>query len=178
MAFLLFDAVDDSHCNALQLRPILPLTEARGIAMHEAGRRELPMLAYKLSETPRQALELRERIIASPSRYLGLDGDLQRLMSPDFLAHLSQAQLPHLRRYLRAIQIRAERAAVLPAKDAEKAKQLAPFRRWKSMVPPEQHETVRSLLEEFRVSFFAQELGTAHLVSAQHLRAFGDFPVG
>ena len=42
-------------------------------------------------------------------------------------------------------------------------------------VPPGQREAFRWLLEEFRVSIFAQELGTAQPVSAQRLQALGGF---
>jgi ATP-dependent helicase HrpA len=77
-----------------------------------------------------------------------------------------------LPRYLKAVQIRAERALHNPAKDAEKATQLLPFEGWHKRVPTSSHETFRWLLEEFRVSLFAQELGTAESVSAQKLKSF------
>lgn len=157
----------------LQLRPVFPLTEARFVALLDAVRRELPSLTYQLGETTRQLLDLRQKILASPKRYAGLDQDLQRLLPGDFLARTPHGQLPHLQRYLRAIQIRAERAAVSPAKDIEKTKQLAPFENWEKRVPAAQHEAFRWLLEEFRVSLFAQELGTAQPASAQRLKALG-----
>jgi len=159
----------------LQLRPVFPLTEARFVAMLDSARRELPALTYQLGETTKQILALRQKILASAKRYAGLEHDLQRLVPADFLAHTPHAQLPHLHRYLRAIEIRAERAALSPAKDAEKAKQLAPFAQWETRVPAAQRAAFRWLLEEFRVSLFAQELGTAQPVSAQRLRALGGF---
>ena len=159
----------------LQLRPIFPLTEARFVAMLDSVRREMPALTYQLGETTRQLLELRQKILASPKRYTGLDQDLQRLLPGDFLARTPHAQFPHLHRYLRTVQIRAERASVSPAKDAEKAVQLAPFTNWEKRVPTAQHEMFRWLLEEFRVSLFAQELGTAQPASAQRLKALGTF---
>jgi ATP-dependent helicase HrpA len=162
--------------HVLQLHPLFPLTEARFVAMLETARRELPALTYQLGETTRQLLDLRQKILASPKRYAGLDEDLQRLVPGDFLARTPHAQLPHLHRYLRAIQIRGERAAINPDKDAEKAKQLAPFAQWQTRVLASQRETFRWLLEEFRVSLFAQELGTAQPVSAQRLRGLGEFP--
>jgi ATP-dependent helicase HrpA len=73
------------------------------------------------------------------------------------------------------MQIRAERAEVSPAKDAEKAKQLIPFAKWDARVPESNHEAFRWMLEEFRVSLFAQELGTAQPASAQRLKALGSF---
>ena len=69
----------------------------------------------------------------------------------------------------------AERAALNPARDAEKAKQLAPFAGRLQSVEEERREAFRWMLEEFRVSIFAQELGTAGPVSAQRLKALGGF---
>ena len=71
--------------------------------------------------------------------------------------------------------IRAERAAVNPSKDADKARALAAFADWEARVPAAKRETFRWLLEEFRVSIFAQELGTAQPVSPARLKALGDF---
>ena len=121
--------------HVLQLTPIFPLTEARFLAMGESARRDLPALTYQLGEKIRQILDLRGKILASPKRYSGLEQDVQRLVPGDFLARTPHPQLPHLARYLKAVQIRAERAVVNPAKDAEKAKQLAPLRTGKSMCP-------------------------------------------
>ncbi|EDY22045.1 helicase-associated domain protein [Chthoniobacter flavus Ellin428] len=161
--------------HVLQLTPVFPLTEARFLAMAETARRELPGLTYQIGDRVRQLFDLREKLLASPKRYPGFDQDLQRLVPGDFLARTPHAQLPHLHRYLRAMQVRAERAVLNPAKDAEKAKQLEPFARWESRVPEAQQETFRWMLEEFRVSLFAQELGTAQPASAQRLKALGDF---
>jgi ATP-dependent helicase HrpA len=159
----------------LELTPVFPLTEARFLALAESARRELPGLTHQLSEKVRQIFDLRQKLLASPKRYPGFDQDLQRLVPGDFLARTPHAQLPHLFRYLRAMQIRAERAAVSPAKDLEKAKQLAPFAKWETRVPEANRETFRWMLEEFRVSLFAQELGTAQPASAQRLKSLGDF---
>ncbi|MEP6668306.1 MAG: ATP-dependent RNA helicase HrpA [Chthoniobacter sp.] len=161
--------------HVLQLSPIFPLTEARFVALAESARRELPALTYQLGERVRQIFDLRQKMLASSKRYPAFDADLQRLLPADFLARTPHAQLPHLFRYLRAIQIRAERAEVSPAKDAEKAKQLLPFAKWENHVPEPQREAFRWMLEEFRVSLFAQELGTAQPASAQRLKVLGGF---
>jgi ATP-dependent helicase HrpA len=57
--------------------------------------------------------------------------------------------------------VRAERWRKNPSKDAERAKALAPY----SKAP----QSVRWLVEEFRVSLFAQELGTSEPISAVKL---------
>jgi ATP-dependent helicase HrpA len=97
------------------------------------------------------------------------------LVPARFLARTPFARLEHLVRYLRAVQIRAERAVLKPAKDAERALQIAHFKGWENKVPPAGHERFRWLLEEFRVSVFAQELGTAESVSAAKLKSLGQW---
>ncbi|MDB6152180.1 MAG: hrpB 1 [Chthoniobacteraceae bacterium] len=155
----------------LALNPVLPLTAARFHAMIDAARRELPALTHRVGELARQIFDLREAVLRSQKRYAGMEHDVERLVPVDFLAHTANGQLPHLLRYLRAVQIRAERAWLNPAKDLEKAKQLAQFANWRQRVPEENQHAFRWLLEEFRVSLFAQELGTAQPVSLQRLNA-------
>jgi len=161
--------------HALRLEPVFPLTEERFKMMIEGARRELPILSRRVCGLAKQAFLLRQKILESPNRYTGMEEDLQRLLSPDFLAHTPHSRLPHLTRYLRAIQIRAERAALNPARDAEKMKQLAPFLESIQRVPDSKREAFRWMLEEYRVSIFAQELGTTEPVSAQRLKALGGF---
>ena len=165
--------------HAFQLEPLYPLTQARFHAMVETARRELPMLARRVSELTGQILTLRQALLASGKRYPGLEADIKRLVPADFLAHTPHAQLAHLPRYLGAIKLRAERASISPlylSKDTEKAKPLAPFLpggEFERAVAPANRAAFRWLLEEFRVSLFAQELGTAQPVSVQRLRALG-----
>jgi ATP-dependent helicase HrpA len=159
--------------HSLTLAPVFPLTAARFQALTEAAHRNLPALTYQVGEWVRQLLALRQAVLAGPKRYGGLEQDVARLLPADFLARTPHPRLPHLHRYLRAVQVRAERASLNPAKDAEKAQQLAPFRDWEKRVPAENREPFRWLLEEFRISLFAQELGTAQPVSAQRLKALG-----
>ncbi|MEI8341951.1 MAG: DUF3418 domain-containing protein, partial [Verrucomicrobiota bacterium] len=159
--------------HALRLDPVFPLTEARFKSMMESARRELPMLTRRVCELGKQLFALREKILASPNRYAGIEVDLKRLIPEDFPANIPHAQLAHLPRYLKAVQIRAERGVLNPARDSEKAKQLVPFAGWMHSVAEEKREAFRWMLEEFRVSIFAQELGTAEPVSAQRLRTLG-----
>jgi ATP-dependent helicase HrpA len=158
---------------ALKLEPVFPLTHARFQDLIDSARRELPLLARRTGEMIGKILEQRLKILASPKRYPGLEEDLQRLAPVDFPLRTPPDQLMHVPRYLRAVEVRAERAVLQPAKDAEKAMALAPFADWEKRVPEAQRETFRWMLEEFRVSIFAQELGTPKPVSAQRLKAFG-----
>ena len=76
--------------------------------------------------------------------------------------------------------IRAERAALNPLKDQEKMQQVLPFAdelrkpidtaKNLSTAAQKRRDEFRWMLEEFKVSIFAQELGTAQPVSAKRLR--------
>lgn len=157
------------RAHALPLVPLLPLTAERFRQHVDAVHKELPTQVRTVKDLFDKIRDLRETILAAGKTYVGLEADLQRLVPEDFLAVTPHERLIHLPRYLRAVQIRAERAATNPAKDADKAHPLAPFL---SANPPEKsREEFRWLLEEFRVSIFAQELGTASPVSVRRLHA-------
>jgi ATP-dependent helicase HrpA len=165
-------AMDHILAFALRLDPLLPLTEKRFNTLCENARRELPAITQKVRTLLTQIHELRDRILSGKNRYSGMESDLQRLVPPDLLARTPHAQLQHLPRFLKAIQVRAERAAHNAAKDADKAALISDYDNWESHVAKSQHETFRWMLEEFRVSTFAQELGTAQPVSVKRLEAF------
>jgi ATP-dependent helicase HrpA len=107
-----------------------------------------------------------------------LAAELAGLVSPRFLERIEFDRLTHLPRYLKALLIRAERAALNPAKNQDRLRQLAPYvdalKKLQAQPPrsPEadrQIEAFRWLVEEFKVSLFAQELGTALPVSPKRL---------
>jgi ATP-dependent helicase HrpA len=155
--------------HALRLTPTLPLTEARFRALCDAARKDFPALAFRVRELLKQIDELRSKILGDQKRYPGLEQDVHRLVPPDLLACTPHTQLQHVPRYLRAIQVRAERAVLSPAKDDSKAAQIEDFDGWEEHVSPANHETFRWMLEEYRVSIFAPELGTAQKASAKRL---------
>jgi len=179
------DSLAETACRHIgeqlfRLDPLFPLTERRFQDMLQAARREMPMLARRVAELAGQILAMREAICTSPKRYPGLEQDLERLVPADFLVHTPNPRLTDLLRYLRGVQIRAERAAVSPlaqSRDAEKAAKLAPFISGGEVargIPLANREAFRWLLEEFRISIFAQELGTSQPVSAERLRALAE----
>jgi ATP-dependent helicase HrpA len=156
---------------ALRLEPIFPLTEGRFAAMCEQVRRELPALTHRVKTLAAQAHEQKQKLLALPRRYPGLDQDVNRLVPADVLAITPHAQLPHLTRFLKAIQVRNDRWIANAPKDEVKAELIADFHGWQSYVPASQHETFRWMLEEYRVQVFAPELGTAQSVSVKRLEA-------
>jgi ATP-dependent helicase HrpA len=101
---------------------------------------------------------------------------LQRLMPQRFLYSAPWERLQHLARYLKAITLRLEKYRADPARDAARLAELRPLeqRYWRLVaerkgVVDERMLEFRWLLEELRVSFFAQELRTPQPVSVKRL---------
>ena len=101
---------------------------------------------------------------------------LQRLVPKRFLLATPYAQLAHFPRYLKAVQLRIDKARSDPARDAAKLAELRPQdqRFWRLVaerkgVQDGRLQELRWLLEELRVSFFAQELRTPQPVSLKRL---------
>jgi len=107
--------------------------------------------------------------------------ELAGLVPPNFLAVTPYAQLAHLPRYLKALATRMERARLNPVKDKERAALVAPYlARLKALRDQPASQTAarrpaeefRWMVEEFKVSVFAQELGTAFPISPKRLEEF------
>ncbi len=101
---------------------------------------------------------------------------LQRLMPKRFIAQTPWPQLQHFARYLKAITLRLDKYRADPARDATRLAELRPQeqRYWRLVaerkgVMDERLQEFRWLLEELRVSFFAQELRTPQPVSVKRL---------
>ena len=101
---------------------------------------------------------------------------LQRLLPKRFLTQIPWTALQHLPRYLKAVQLRLDKLRADPARDAAKLAELRPLeqRYWRLLaerkgVQDGRLQEFRWLLEELRVSFFAQELRTPQPVSVKRL---------
>jgi len=103
---------------------------------------------------------------------------LEQIVPETFLQTLRAEQLSHKPRYLQALGLRIERAEHAPLKDSKKAERLAaPQARLQQLKhfnnPSPDCRACQleycEMLEEFRVSIFAPELGTAYPVSEQRL---------
>ncbi len=104
--------------------------------------------------------------------------ELNNLLPPRFLEKVPYEKLPDMVRYLKGLLIRAERAALNPAKNEDRLRQLAPYQQAlaKLLAPPKKSpeaqkgiDAFRWMVEEFKISLFAQELGTAAPVSPKRL---------
>jgi ATP-dependent helicase HrpA len=101
---------------------------------------------------------------------------LQKLMPKRFMVATPWNQLQHFARYLKAIVLRLDKWRADPARDAAKVLELKPQeqRYWRLVAErkgavDDRMLEFRWLLEELRVSFFAQELRTPQPVSIKRL---------
>jgi len=106
-------------------------------------------------------------------------GQLAGLIFPGFVARIGTARLAHLPRYLEGILVRLGGLADNPGRDRQR---MSEFERAAVLyteaggtIPPATDASgplvaVRWMLEEYRVSLFAQTLGTAEPVSLQRIQ--------
>jgi len=137
--------------------------------------------AYQDSFSLLQRLSLAHKDKPAASDLLTLIfSDLKNLCPAHFLTLYDFSRLTHFPRYLSGIAVRARRAAENPGKEAQKGEQIAPFsRRLTALIDsldeqssPEKTRAVEDfhwLIEEFKISIYAQELKTAVKVSAKRL---------
>lgn len=116
------------------------------------------------------------------SRFAEYQQLLEGVVPQDFLAQLPLAELPDRKRWLLALAKRIERAEHGPLKDTEKAKRVQPFIEHLRRLTQENNgprcpacreelTLFRRMVEEFKVSVFAPEIGTAAPVSEKRLDA-------
>ncbi len=108
-----------------------------------------------------------------------MKGQLERLVHPGFIGEAGPEQLRHYPRYLAALTERRAKLDASPVRDQQLMDQVTGLQEaWLHQVdalpegrpPHDSLRRVRWLLEEFRVSLFAQHLGTAVPVSDQRIR--------
>jgi ATP-dependent helicase HrpA len=129
----------------------------------------------------RELRNVRQRMnsITSPTlvtALLDVKTQLEQLLPNDFITRMPQSAFANVPRYLKAMGRRLERLPTSAKRDAELMQQLKPataaWRELKnkagSRITPEL-DTLRWMLEEFRVSLYAQDLKTAIPVSAKRL---------
>jgi ATP-dependent helicase HrpA len=161
----------------------LPTDAARFRARLEEGRARLNLIAQEiarlaaavLGEYTAAARKLRD---TRPPRDVADDvqAQLQRLVGPRFLLETPWSALQHLPRYLKAIALRLDKLRADPVRDAQRLAELRPLeQRWQRRLaalkgaPHARLDEYRWLLEELRVSLFAQELRTPQPVSSKRL---------
>jgi len=161
----------------------LPADAAAFQARLEEGRARLVLIAQ---EVARQAgvvladwLAAQRKLKDSrPPKEVAEDiaAQLQRLVGKRFVTDTPWAALQQLPRYLKAVTMRLDKLRADPARDATRLAELRPLEhRWQRRLAEMKgaHDArldeYRWLLEELRVSLFAQELRTPQPVSAKRL---------
>lgn len=134
----------------------------------------LEQLARILAQVLQRALGLQDRLKQLSNRAVAEDltGQLDALLPADFPAGIPFEWLRQYPRYLKGIEHRLERLQGNGVRDAEIYAQLRPWlERWQSLDDESRGRLVhfRWMLEEFRISLFAQSIGTSMPVSDKRL---------
>ena len=174
--------IDVALNRAFLLEP-LPNDETGFKRRTDEGRGRLTLIANEVARLASGVLSefaLAQRKIKdtknAPDATADCTQQLQRLLPKNFLTTTPWPQLQHAARYLKAISLRLEKYRADPARDALRLAELKPLEQkyWR-LVAERKGQTdarmleFRWLLEELRVSFFAQELRTPQPVSVKRL---------
>jgi ATP-dependent helicase HrpA len=177
------DQIIDVALDRAYLADPLPTDAASFKARVEEGRTRLNLIAQEVARLAgtvlvEYAAAIRKLKDAKPPKDVADDitGQLQRLMPKRFIAQTPYTQLQHFPRYLKAITLRLDKLKGDPARDAQRLTELRPLdqrytRRLAELkgVLDARTDEFRWLLEELRVSLFAQELRTPQPVSIKRL---------
>ncbi len=162
----------------------LPRSQADFVELIERHRAELNDVVSRLANTMlslftewravRQDITRMTTPVFKPA-IADIEAQLQDLLPDNFLQATGQPWFGHLPRYVKAIKRRVERLSGNVARDTQLMQQVQPY--WKgyqqlltrkSLQQSELHK-LKWMIEEFRVSLFAQELKTAVPVSGKRL---------
>ena len=160
----------------------LPRNEKAFKEQIKRARSRLPAVKEALSrylqETAAAYAELNSKLGKHPLTHL-LRLRLQTLLAPGFASHTPWAQWPRLPIYLKAMTLRLEKYSSNPARDAAREADIQELEQmWQDKVQSllKQNQPVsddlaafRWMIEELRVSLFAQELKTPYPVSVKRL---------
>ncbi|HEV7446916.1 MAG TPA: ATP-dependent RNA helicase HrpA [Steroidobacteraceae bacterium] len=159
-------------------RVFASLLESRRSQLNEVADRLTAIVTSTFKEW--RAVRIGLEKLGSPS-LAGAVGDIKSqlgtLLPPDFIESVPRPWLDYLPRYLKAIGRRMERLPANTKRDEELAAKVKPFiagvhdlvaKLTRPTVPPQLFQ-LRWMIEEYRVSLFAQELKTPMKVSDKRL---------
>ncbi|GLZ79753.1 ATP-dependent helicase [Actinorhabdospora filicis] len=155
--------------------------------LHDAVRQELVPTVETAVQSTRQVLGLWQRLdkrLKSTTNLSWLPSltdmrqQLDGLIYPGFISQIGLHMLQHLPRYLEAIERRLDRIGANPGRDRDLTEQLEyaqeAYAKLIAELPASRRysvdvKNIRWMIEELRVSFFAQNLGTAYPISEQRI---------
>jgi ATP-dependent helicase HrpA len=188
---LLEQLIRSAYAIAYELDERLPREQQTFASLMETRRSEVINVALKLQDLVyRIAALMHEANKLLQQKFSGMQdislkqdvsSQLESLLHKNFLVATSYLQLQQFPRYLQAVLSRLEKYPLQVSKDQHNSKLVAQF--WQQYSERRQyydkHEMVheglddwRWLLEEFRVSLFAQALGTRVPVSEKRLQKY------
>lgn len=161
----------------------VPQDEAAFEQALREGRQRMLLTAQAMMRLLQQIVDehaiVRRKLNAAKADRAALDdieGQLAALFPPGFLHRLDYEPLSHYPRYLKAMAMRLDKLRDDPARDRQQMAAMAPLlQRWRQwqretgMRADRESESFRWLLEELRVSLFAQSLRTPVQVSVKRL---------
>ncbi|MBE0619773.1 MAG: ATP-dependent RNA helicase HrpA [Burkholderiales bacterium] len=164
----------------------LPTLQAEFLRRCEEGKTRLSLLAQEICRlvgtilAEYQALQKKLQGLKNfPQQAREIEEQLARLLPKDFIAATAWERLQHFPRYLKAVALRLDKLRADPARDARFGAEFNPlWQMWlredlkqrKQGVADAQLDQFRWLLEELRVSLYAQELRTPVPVSVKRLQ--------
>ena len=163
----------------------LPRNEKAFKEQIKRARSRLPAVKEALSrylqETAAAYAELNSKLGKHPLTHL-LRQRLQTLLAPGFASHTPWAQWPRLPIYLKAMTLRLEKYSGNPARDAAREADIQELEQmWQektdslikqSLPISDDLAAFKWMIEELRVSLFAQELKTPYPVSTKRLSKY------
>jgi len=170
------------------LQEPLPVDEASFHARRDEGRSRLTLLAQEIARLAGIILSeyaAAGKKLSQAKTFAGAHADMQQqlqaLISKRFLIDTPYTQLSHFPRYLKGLALRIDKLKADPARDARALAEYQPLLQNYQRLLAQRREfsdprlvEFRWLLEELRISLFAQELRTPMPVSVKRLQKVWD----
>jgi ATP-dependent helicase HrpA len=177
------DQLIDTALDRACLQDPLPADDASFHARRDEGRSRLTLLAQEIARLVGQILgeyaAVTKKLAQAKSfatAYADMQGQLDALIGKRFVVDTPYAQLAHFPRYLKGIALRIDKLKADPARDARQFAEFAPLLQHyqralaqRGGVMDPRLAEFRWMLEELRISLFAQELRTPMPVSVKRL---------
>jgi ATP-dependent helicase HrpA len=164
------------------LQAPLPQNQGEFTIRRDEGKSRLNLLVNEIARLVGQILaeyhsvpKKLQGIKTHTAAHADMSAQLQMLVHKRFVSDTDHTQLAHFPRYLKAMQVRIDKLRSDPARDArlmaDWQQAAAPWQRaQKAGQRDTKMDEYRWLLEELRVSLFAQELRTPMPVSVKRLQ--------
>ncbi|CAB3680162.1 ATP-dependent RNA helicase HrpA [Paraburkholderia rhynchosiae] len=177
------DQLIDTALDRACLQDPLPDDDVSFHTRRDEGRSRLTLLAQEIARLIGQILgeyaTVLKKLVQAKSftaAHADMQNQLDALIGKRFLVDTPYSQLTHFPRYLKGIGLRVDKLKADPARDARQFAEFHPLLQnyqravaQRGGVPDARLSEFRWLLEELRVSLFAQELRTPMPVSVKRL---------